>query len=45
MRREIRAPGVAEPISHYCDAVEAGGLLFISGWSGATTPSPSAPRC
>lgn len=31
MRREIRVPGVAEPISHYCDAVEAGGLVFISG--------------
>ena len=31
MRREIRAPGVAEPISHYCDAVEANGLLFVSG--------------
>ena len=31
MRREIRAPGVAEPISHYCDAVEANGFLFVSG--------------
>jgi len=31
MRREITAPGVAEPISHYCDAVEANGLLFVSG--------------
>jgi 2-iminobutanoate/2-iminopropanoate deaminase len=31
MRREITAPGVAEPLSHYCDAVEANGLLFISG--------------
>jgi 2-iminobutanoate/2-iminopropanoate deaminase len=31
MRREISAPGVAEPISHYCDAVEANGLLFVSG--------------
>ena len=31
MRREIRAPGVAEPISHYCDAVAANGFLFVSG--------------
>jgi 2-iminobutanoate/2-iminopropanoate deaminase len=31
MRREIRAPGNAEPMSHYTDAVEANGLLFISG--------------
>ena len=31
MRREIRAPGVAEPISHYVDAVEVNGLLFVSG--------------
>jgi reactive intermediate/imine deaminase len=31
MRREISAPGVAEPLSHYCDAVEANGFLFVSG--------------
>jgi 2-iminobutanoate/2-iminopropanoate deaminase len=30
-RVEIRAPGVAEPISHYTDAVRAGDLLFVSG--------------
>jgi 2-iminobutanoate/2-iminopropanoate deaminase len=30
-RREYRVPGLAEPISHYTDAVEAGGLLFVSG--------------
>ena len=30
-RREIRVPGLAEPISHYTDAVLAGGLLFVSG--------------
>ncbi len=30
-REEIRAPGLAEPISHYTDAVRAGDLLFISG--------------
>ena len=30
-RREIRAPGLAEPISHYTDAVRAGDLLFLSG--------------
>jgi 2-iminobutanoate/2-iminopropanoate deaminase len=31
MRREYRVPGQAEPISHYTDAVEANGLLFVSG--------------
>ena len=31
MRLEITAPGVAQPISHYCDAVEANGFLFVSG--------------
>jgi reactive intermediate/imine deaminase len=31
MREEIRVPGQAEPISHYTDAVRAGGLLFVSG--------------
>jgi reactive intermediate/imine deaminase len=31
MRREHRVAGVSEPISHYTDAVEAGGLLFVSG--------------
>ena len=30
-RIEIRAPGTAEPISHYTDAVTSGGLLFLSG--------------
>jgi 2-iminobutanoate/2-iminopropanoate deaminase len=30
-REEFRAPGLAEPISHYTDAVRAGGLLFVSG--------------
>jgi reactive intermediate/imine deaminase len=30
-REEIRVPGLAEPISHYTDAVRAGNLLFISG--------------
>jgi 2-iminobutanoate/2-iminopropanoate deaminase len=30
-RREHRVAGLAEPISHYTDAVEAGGLLFVSG--------------
>lgn len=30
-REEIRAPGQPEPISHYTDAVRAGGLLFVSG--------------
>lgn len=30
-RRELRVPGMAEPISHYTDAVVAGDLLFVSG--------------
>jgi reactive intermediate/imine deaminase len=30
-RRELRVPGLAEPISHYTDAVRAGDFLFISG--------------
>ena len=48
-RREVRVDGLAEPISHYADAVVAGDALYISGivpvdgdgqWSGATTSSP-----
>jgi 2-iminobutanoate/2-iminopropanoate deaminase len=31
MRREYRVDGQAEPISHFTDAVEANGLLFVSG--------------
>jgi 2-iminobutanoate/2-iminopropanoate deaminase len=30
-REEIRVLGLAEPISHYTDAVRAGDLLFVSG--------------
>jgi 2-iminobutanoate/2-iminopropanoate deaminase len=30
-RTEIRVPALAEPISHYTDAVRAGDLLFVSG--------------
>jgi 2-iminobutanoate/2-iminopropanoate deaminase len=30
-REEIRVPGLAEPVSHYTDAVRAGNLLFVSG--------------
>jgi 2-iminobutanoate/2-iminopropanoate deaminase len=30
-RRELRVVGQAEPISHFTDAVEAGGFLFVSG--------------
>jgi reactive intermediate/imine deaminase len=30
-RRELRVAGLAEPISHYTDAVRAGDLLFVSG--------------
>jgi len=31
MREEIRVPGLAEPISHFTDAVRAGGLVYVSG--------------
>ena len=30
-RRELRVEGLAEPISHYTDAVVAGDTLYISG--------------
>jgi 2-iminobutanoate/2-iminopropanoate deaminase len=30
-REEIRVDGLAEPLSHYTDAVRAGDLLFVSG--------------
>jgi 2-iminobutanoate/2-iminopropanoate deaminase len=30
-REEYRVEGLAEPLSHYTDAVQAGGLLFLSG--------------
>ena len=30
-REEIRVDGLAEPISHFTDAVRAGDLLFVSG--------------
>jgi reactive intermediate/imine deaminase len=30
-REEYRVAGLAEPISHYTDAVRAGRLLFVSG--------------
>lgn len=30
-RREFSIPGLNPPISHYCDAVAFGSLLFISG--------------
>jgi 2-iminobutanoate/2-iminopropanoate deaminase len=30
-RRELRVEGLAEPISHYTDAVMAGDTLYISG--------------
>ncbi|MBA2331888.1 MAG: RidA family protein [Actinobacteria bacterium] len=33
-RRELRIDGLAEPISHYTDAVVAGDLLFVSGLIG-----------
>jgi len=31
VRRELTVEGLAPPISHYCDAVHFGELLFISG--------------
>jgi reactive intermediate/imine deaminase len=31
MRDEIRVDGLAEPISHFTDAVRAGRFLFVSG--------------
>jgi reactive intermediate/imine deaminase len=31
VRKEYRVAGLAEPISHYTDAVQAAGLLFVSG--------------
>jgi reactive intermediate/imine deaminase len=31
-RTEIRVPALAEPVSHYTDAVRAGDLLFLSGF-------------
>lgn len=30
-RREIRVPGLSEPLSHYTDAVRCGDQLFVSG--------------
>lgn len=30
-REEFRVPELAEPVSHYTDAVRAGELLFVSG--------------
>jgi reactive intermediate/imine deaminase len=30
-REEFRVEGLPEPFSHYTDAVQAGGLLFVSG--------------
>jgi 2-iminobutanoate/2-iminopropanoate deaminase len=31
MKKQFRVEGLAAPISHYCDAVQFGELLFISG--------------
>jgi reactive intermediate/imine deaminase len=30
-RREVRVDGLAEPLSHYTDAVVAGDVLYVSG--------------
>ena len=32
LREELRVAGLAEPVSHYTDAVRAGDLLFVSGF-------------
>jgi 2-iminobutanoate/2-iminopropanoate deaminase len=39
-REELRVEGLAAPISHYCDAVRFGDLLFISG----VAPTDAAGR-
>jgi 2-iminobutanoate/2-iminopropanoate deaminase len=39
-REELRVEGLAAPISHYCDAVRFGNLLFISG----VAPTDAAGR-
>jgi 2-iminobutanoate/2-iminopropanoate deaminase len=31
MAQAVRAPGLAEPLGHYSDAVRSGNLLFLSG--------------
>ena len=31
MREEIRVEGLAEPVSHFTDAVRGGGFLYVSG--------------
>ena len=33
-REEFSMPGLAPPVSHYCDAVRFGDLLFVSGMVG-----------
>ena len=33
-REEFAVPGLAPPVSHYCDAVRFGDLLFVSGMVG-----------
>jgi len=33
-REEFSMPGLAPPVSHYCDAVRFGDLLFVSGTVG-----------
>ena len=31
MREEVRVEGLAEPVSHFTDAVRGGGFLYVSG--------------
>lgn len=43
-RKEVRLPGLVEPISHYTDAVRFGNLLFISGMVGVDAQGRVAGR-
>ena len=43
-RKEVRLPGLVEPISHYTDAVRFGNLLFISGMVGVDAEGRVAGR-
>ena len=42
-REEIRVAELAEPISHYTDAVRAGDLLFVSGFVPEGNLLPAEP--
>lgn len=40
MREEFRIESFGEPISHYCEAVRFGKLLYISGMTGVDRSNP-----